>query len=69
MGPLDVIAALLAELGWRYSDGRSIAEHSLHHLPVYDILINVTDKPFTRAERNTVSPAAAALARLALGGN
>lgn len=66
--PLDVVAALLAELDWRYTDGRPIAD-SLRHLPVYDILINVTDKPITRAERNIVSPAAAALARLALGGN
>ncbi|MGH3598583.1 MAG: plasmid pRiA4b ORF-3 family protein [Mycobacterium sp.] len=67
--PFDKIAALLAELGWRYSDGRSISESSLHHLPVYDLLINVTDKPVTRARRNIVSPAAAALARRALGGN
>ena len=67
--PFDKIAALLAELGWRYSDGRSISESSLRQLPVYDVLINVTDQPVTRARRNIVSPAAAALARLALGGS
>jgi Plasmid pRiA4b ORF-3-like protein len=67
--PFDKTAALLAELGWRHSDGRSISESSLHQLPVYDVLINVTDQPVTRARRNIVSPAAAALARRALGGN
>ncbi|KLO26482.1 hypothetical protein ABW16_19470 [Mycolicibacter heraklionensis] len=67
--PFDEIAALLAELGWRYSDGRSITESSLQHLLVYDVLINVTDQPVTRARRNIVSPAAAALAAKALGGN
>jgi len=67
--PFDKMTALLSELGWRYSDGRSISESSLRHLPVYDVLINVTDKPVTRARRNIMSPAAAALARLALGGN
>ena len=67
--PFDKIAALLAELGWRCFDGRSISESPLHHLPVYDVLINVTDKPVTRTRRNIVSPAAAALARLAIGGS
>jgi Plasmid pRiA4b ORF-3-like protein len=67
--PFDKITALLAELGWRYSDGRSIAESSLRQLPVHEVLINVTDQPVTRARRNIVSPAAAALARRALGGN
>ncbi|OBK31618.1 hypothetical protein A5634_13660 [Mycobacterium asiaticum] len=67
--PLDKIAALLAELGWRHSDGRTPAGSSLYHLPVNEILINVTDQPVTRALRDIVSPAAAALARKALGGN
>jgi len=67
--PFDKMTALLAELGWRYSDGRSIAESSLHQLPVYQLLMNVTDQPVTRARRDVVSPAAAALARSALGGN
>jgi len=67
--PFDKMTALLAELGWRYSGGRSISESSLRHLPVYEVLINVTDQPATRARRNIVSPAAAALARRALGGN
>ena len=66
--PFDKIAALLAELGWRYSDGRSISESSLRQLPVYEVLSNVTDPPVTRARRNVVRPAAA-LARRALGGN
>ena len=67
--PFDTMTALLAELGWRYSDGRSISESSLRQLPVYDVLMNVTDQPVTRARRNIVSHAAAALARRALGGN
>jgi hypothetical protein len=67
--PFDKMTALLAELGWHYSDGRSISESSLHQLPVYEVLINVTDQPVTRARRNIVSPAAAALARRALSGN
>lgn len=65
--PFDKVTALLAELGWRYSDGRSISESPLHHLPVYQVLVNVTDQPITLARRNIVSPAAAALARRALG--
>lgn len=67
--PFDTIAASLAELGWRYSDGRSISESSLHHLTANNVLINVTDQPVTRARRDVVSPVAAALARRALGGN
>jgi Plasmid pRiA4b ORF-3-like protein len=67
--PFDKMTALLAELGWRHSDGRSVSESSLRQLPVYEVLINVTDQPVTQARRNIVSPAAAALARRALGGN
>jgi len=67
--PFDKMTALLAELGWRYSDGRPISESSLRQLLVYEVLINVTDQPVTRARRNIVSPAAAALARRALSGN
>ena len=67
--PFDKMTALMAELGWRYSDGRPISESSLHGLPVYNVLINVTDHPVTRAWRHVVSPAAAALARRALGGS
>jgi hypothetical protein len=67
--PFDKMTALLAELGWRYSNGRAISESSLRHLPVHQVLINVTDQPVTRARRDVVSPAAAALARSALGGN
>ncbi|WP_246133646.1 plasmid pRiA4b ORF-3 family protein, partial [Mycobacterium helveticum] len=67
--PFDTMTALLAELGWRYSDGRSVSESSLRQLPVYEVLINVTDQPVNRARRNIVSPAAAALARRAFGGN
>ena len=67
--PFDKMAALLAELGWRYSDGRSISESSLRQLPVYEVLMNVTDQPVTWARRDILSPMAAALARRALGGN
>ena len=34
--PFDTMTALLAALGWRYSDGRSISESSLYHLPVHE---------------------------------
>ncbi len=67
--PCEKIATLVAELGWRYSDGRSISEYSVRQLPVHDVLINVTDQPVARARRDIVSPAAAALAHRALGGN
>jgi len=67
--PFDKIAALLTELGWRHSDGRSVSESSVRQLFVYDVLITVTDQPVTRTRRDIVSPAAAALARRALGGN
>jgi len=66
--PFDKMTALMAELGWRYSDGRSISESPLRQLPVHQVLVNVTDQPVTQALRNIVSPAAAALARSALGG-
>ena len=66
--PFDKIAALLAELGWRYSDGRSISEFSVRQVPVYDVLVNVTEQSVTWARRDIVNPAAAALARRTLGG-
>lgn len=66
--PLETIAGLLTALGWRHSDGRPVSEFSPRHLPVDDVLVNVTDQPITRANRNIISPAAAALARRALGG-
>ncbi|MEE6177855.1 hypothetical protein [Mycobacterium sp. 050134] len=66
--PFDKITAMMAEFGWRYSDGRTISEAPLHQLPVHHVLSNVTDQPVTRARRDVVSPAAAALARSALGG-
>lgn len=66
--PFDKVTAMMAELGWRCSDGRSISESPLRQLPVHQVLVNVTDQPVTRARRDVVSPAAAALARSALGG-
>jgi Plasmid pRiA4b ORF-3-like protein len=67
--PFDKMTALLTELGWRYSDGRPVSESALRQLPAYNVLINVTDQPVNLPQRNIVSPAAAALARRALGGN
>lgn len=66
--PFDKVAALLNELGWRHSDGRPVHQSSVYHLPVYDVLLNVTDQPVTTTRRDIVSPGAAALARRALGG-
>lgn len=67
--PLDKVTAMLAELGWRHSDGRSLSESPLFQLAAFQVLTNVTDQFITRARRDVVSPAAAALARKALGGN
>lgn len=67
--PFGTVASLLTSLGWRHSNAQPVSEHSLRHLTAYDILVNVTDQPLTRARRNIVSPAAAALARRALGGS
>jgi len=47
--PFDKTAALLAELGWRYSDGRSISESSLRQLPVYEVLTGLRPSPTSRA--------------------
>ncbi|BBY28087.1 plasmid pRiA4b ORF-3 family protein [Mycolicibacterium sediminis] len=64
--PYPTITALLAELGWRYPGGGVPTVSALYHLPVYDFLLNVSDEPVTRARRDAVSAAAAALARRAL---
>ena len=64
--PYDEVAALLSELGWRFSDGRPVAGYSLYRLPVREILLNTTDRPIVRKEYRRVSPAAAALAHAAL---
>lgn len=65
--PVSTITALLAELGWRYPGGDAPDEWSIRHLPVYDVLRNVTDQPVSFIRRAVASPAAAALARRALG--
>lgn len=66
--PLNTIAAILTELGWRHADGTPVAGSALRHLPAYEVLINVTDQPVTWHRRDLISPVAAALARRALGG-
>ncbi|MDZ4233218.1 MAG: plasmid pRiA4b ORF-3 family protein, partial [Dietzia sp.] len=66
--PLVRIAAMLTELGWRHGDGRPVTASALRHLPVYEVLINLTDQPVTLRRMNAISPAAAALARSALRG-
>lgn len=66
--PLGRIAALLTELGWRHGDGRAVTEPALRHLSVCEVLTNLTDQPVTWRRRDAISPAAAALARRALGG-
>jgi hypothetical protein len=64
--PLNEVAAALTELGWRHSDGAPVRGSSLYRIPAYDVLINVSDRPSSWAERHRISPAAAALARAAL---
>ncbi|MEZ0339887.1 plasmid pRiA4b ORF-3 family protein [Mycobacterium sp. pV006] len=66
--PWDKVTGLLYELGWRHPDGRSVAAAELRHLPLFTILVNVTDQPVTWRRRDVVSPVAAALARAALRG-
>lgn len=65
--PLSTLAAILTELGWRHADGTPVTDSALRHLPVYEVLINVTDQPGTWRRRGVVSAGAAALARRALG--
>ncbi|UJL31001.1 plasmid pRiA4b ORF-3 family protein [Mycolicibacterium vanbaalenii] len=65
--PLNTIAAILTELGWRHADGTPVTGSALRHLPAYEVLINVTDQPVTWRRRDLISPVAAALARRALG--
>lgn len=60
------IASLLAELGWRYSDGRPVSEYSVRCLAARQVLVNVTDVPASSVERDRISPTAAVLARRAL---
>lgn len=65
--PFATITAVLGELGWRYSDGRSVTASAVRGLPVYTVMTNVTDQRVRWSRRDIVSPAAAALARKALG--
>lgn len=65
--PYGKLAALLGEFGWQQRDGRPLSGMSLRLLPAHNILMNVTEPPVTRAQRDIVSPVAAALARRALG--
>ncbi|ORB28067.1 plasmid pRiA4b ORF-3 family protein [Mycolicibacterium parafortuitum] len=65
--PLSTIAAILTELGWRHANGTPVTGSAVRYLPVYEVLINVTDQPVTLRRRDVVSAGAAALARRALG--
>jgi hypothetical protein len=64
--PLEEIAAALAELGWRHSDGRPLLSYELHGLHARIILDNVGPPPPSYEECNRITPAMAALARAAL---
>jgi hypothetical protein len=64
--PFGQIVTALTELGWRQSDGHPVPEWSLHRLPAYDVLKNVSTAPISRYDRRRISPAAATLARAAL---
>lgn len=65
--PFDRITALLAALGWRYPDGGVPNASVLYQSTAWAVLRNVTDEPVTWRQGNVASPAAAALARRALG--
>jgi hypothetical protein len=60
------VAAALSELGWRHRDRRPLEGYEIYRLNVFNTLVNVTDRPVTRGDRDWISPAAAALARTAL---
>lgn len=64
--PLNTISAILTELGWRHANGTPVTDSALRHLPVYEVLTNVTDQPVTWRRRDLISPVAARLARKAL---
>lgn len=64
--PLDRIASVLTELGWRHGDGRPLEGHELYRLSAFHLLENVSDRPVSWRTRNRLSTAAAALARAAL---
>lgn len=64
--PLNEMATALTELGWRHSDGKPVHRYELLHTPVHVALLNVSDRPATRARRRHLSRGAATLARAAL---
>ncbi len=64
--PLDHVAAALTELCWRHSDGAPVRGYSLYQVPAYNVLMNVSDRPTSWAERHRISEGAATLARAAL---
>jgi hypothetical protein len=68
--PRGQIAAALAELGWRHSDGAPLEGYEIYELDAFTTLVNIADPSAVdvgRAQQeNRVSPAAAALARAAL---
>ena len=64
--PFGKIGSALTELGWRHQDGSPISGWQVRHLAARVTLINITDRPESRAQRNRISPVAATLARAAL---
>lgn len=64
--PLKPIAEALTHLGWRNRDGRPFGGYEIYHVPAFDTLINVADKPADLGGGPQISQAAAALARAAL---
>lgn len=64
--PLDEIASALTELGWRQQDGSPVCGWDVQRGAARETLVNITDRPRSRGERNLVSPVAATLARAAL---
>ena len=67
--PLRQVAAALADLGYRYSDGAVVDEHAVrtHERSVYEVLLDVSPAPDVGREQRRIGPVAAALARAALG--
>jgi Plasmid pRiA4b ORF-3-like protein len=64
--PREHVAAALAELGWRHSDGSPVDGYDVYRLDVFTTLVNVSGRLASPGGRNWVSPAAATLAEAAL---
>lgn len=64
--PIDEIASMLGNFGWRHQDGTPVRGYELYRLPQHDALANVADSLRMPERRGRISAAASTLARAAL---